>query len=323
MRRATASVRHRAIARLVITLVAVFSLAAVVLGVLVTGPVNAAQSVTGLYEPVMENAKRVRELTTPFVIAVLPDTQGYTGSAGLGRPGFAKQIEWLLANAADKNIVFVTQVGDLVVGGTDDREWANARNALDPLFAQDWLPFSIVRGNHDDPGYFLKNLPLSLMQSKPWFVAASPSGLCQAQMFKVQEAWFLHIGFQVWATEAELRWADELLKRPSLRGLPVIVSTHDYLDYRGKKSSTGRRMWDAFVNDNPMVFMVLCGHMRGECLRQLQRRRSPRLRNDGRLSGSRLRRQRADAAHHHRPAERHDRGQDLLPLLPAQERGRT
>ncbi len=87
----------------------------------------------------------------------------------------------------------------MVDGGTDDRQWANASDALDPLLGQDWLPFSIVRGNHDDPGYFLKNLPLSLMQSKPWFVAASPSGLCQAQMFKVQEAWFLHIGFQVWA----------------------------------------------------------------------------------------------------------------------------
>ncbi len=131
------------------------------------------------------------------------------------------------------------------------------------MLAQDWLPFSIVRGNHDDPGYFLKNLPLSLMQSKPWFVAASPSGLCQAQMFTVQDASFLHIGFQVWPTDAELAWANELLKRPSLQGLPVIVSTHDYMGGR-KKTSTGRRMWNAFVNDNPMVFMVLCGHISGE-----------------------------------------------------------
>ncbi len=95
-------------------MVAVFSLVAVVLGVLATGPVNAAQSVTGLYESATENAKRVRELTTPFVIAVVPDTQAYTG---LGQVEFKKQIEWVLANAAEKNIVFVTHLGDVVDDG--------------------------------------------------------------------------------------------------------------------------------------------------------------------------------------------------------------
>jgi predicted phosphodiesterase len=249
--------RLSSIPKLMIVLVL---LVGVILGLLLPGPAVAAPPIPGVYQSGFENAERVRELTTPFTIVALPDTQMYSA---LGQIEFKKQIEWVLANAADKNIVFVTHLGDVVDDGTDDAQWADALDALNPLLAQDWLPFSIVRGNHDDPGYFLENLPLSLMQSKPWFVAASPSGLCQAQKFKVQQAWFLHIGFQVWPTEAELEWADELLNRPSLQGMPVIVSTHDYLD-TGGKSVAGRTIWDAFVKDNPLVFMVLCGHVADE-----------------------------------------------------------
>jgi hypothetical protein len=208
----------------------------------------------------LKNAAHMRALETPFTIAAIPDTQVYSEE---GDPGFQKQVEWLLANAKAKNIVFVTHLGDVVDNGTDPEQWTNAMTALDPLLQQDWLPFSIVRGNHDDPAFFLQNLPVSLMESKPWFVAASPSGLAQAQTFTVQKARFLHIGFEKDPTDAELCWANRLLSRPRLEGMPVIVSTHDYIDGSGK-SVTGRNMWDKFVRDNPMVFMVLNGHTHTE-----------------------------------------------------------
>jgi hypothetical protein len=79
----------------------------------------------------------------------------------------------------------------------------------------------------------------------------------------VQGISFLHIGFQKDPTDAELAWANELLTRPSLQGMPVIVSTHDYIDGSGR-SFTGRRMWEGFVKNNPMVFMVLNGHTHTE-----------------------------------------------------------
>jgi hypothetical protein len=258
VKRAIASVRHSGIPRLVVALVACFALAVVALDLLLPSPAEARglPDASRAYEPVIQNASRLAEPAQPFMIVALPDTQVYSE---LGQVEFKKQIDWVLANASDKNIVFVTHLGDVVDDGTEDAQWANALEALDPLLGQDRLPFSIVRGNHDDPTYFLKNLPLSLMQSKPWFVAASPSGLCQAQKFKANGTWFLHIGFGVAPTDAELEWADDLLKQPALQGMPVVVSTHDYLNGDGK-SATGLRMWNAFVKNNPMVFMVLCGH---------------------------------------------------------------
>ena len=261
MTREAASIRWLGRRRLVILLIAQVLLAAVVFAVLLTGVANSTSAGPASYDTAIGNAQRVRELTRPFVIAALPDTQAYSES---GEDGFKKQIEWLLANAADKNIVFVTHLGDVVNVGADRGQWATALRALRPLLRQDRLPFSIVRGNHDDPNYFLKNLPPSLMRGKPWFVAASPSGLCQAQRFNVDGAWFLHVGFGVQPTDAELAWADDLLKRSDLRGMPVIVTTHDYLGGGNGKSAAGRRVWNGFVKNNPMIFMVLCGHVAQE-----------------------------------------------------------
>jgi 5'-nucleotidase len=206
------------------------------------------------------NAGNIRALTQPFTIAALPDTQVYAED---GEPAFGKQIEWVLSNAATENIAFVTHLGDVVDNGEDGVQWANAMNALNPLIDQDVLPFSIVRGNHDDPRFFLNNIPLSTTAKKPWFVGVSSSGLTQAQLFTVNGAQFLHLGFQKDPTAEELAWANALLTLPNMNGLPVIVSTHDYIDGSGQ-SVTGRMIWNGFVKNNPMVFMVLNGHTHTE-----------------------------------------------------------
>jgi predicted phosphodiesterase len=206
------------------------------------------------------NARAVRALSKPFTIVALPDTQIYAEENNLG---FQEQVNWVLNNAYSQNIAFVAHLGDVVDNGTDAVQWINAMTALAPLLAQSQLPFSIVRGNHDEPNFFLANIPLELMQSKPWLVDAAAGGLSQAQVFRVEDACILHIGFQKDPTKEELDWANELLARPELEGLPVIVSTHDYIDGNGQ-SPTGRIIWNDFAKKNPMVFMVLNGHTHTE-----------------------------------------------------------
>jgi predicted phosphodiesterase len=259
VRRATASIQRRGIPSRIIAVTALLALTALVLAGLLPStatawPIAGADSSREIAS--LANAERLQGLTRPFTIAVIPDTQVYTDR---GMPEFEKQIEWVLAHAAEKNIVFVTHMGDVVDDGRVQAQWDNALDALGPLLAQNRLPFSIVRGNHDDPEYLLKNVPLFLTKRKPWFVAASPSGLSQAQKFQVKGVWFLHIGLEHNPTEEELGWANDLLREPALRGMPVIVSIHRYLDEDGK-APVGQRVWDSFIKDNPQVFMVLCGH---------------------------------------------------------------
>ncbi len=210
------------------------------------------------------NAQAARALTKPFTIAAIPDTQVYTEETDPAvRDGFKKQVDWILANAASSNISFVAHLGDVVDNGTDTAQWTNAMTALDPLLAQSALPFSIVRGNHDDPTFFLNNITPAVTQGKPWFIEAAPGNLSQAQVFRVEGACILHIGFQKDPTTEELAWANALLAKPELQGLPVVVSTHDYIDGSGQ-SWTGRIIWNDFVKNNPMVFMVLNGHTHTE-----------------------------------------------------------
>jgi predicted phosphodiesterase len=203
-------------------------------------------------------ARAIRALSKPFTIAAIPDTQVYAEDNLIE---FDKQIEWVMANAG--SLAFVAHLGDVIDNGTDEEQWANAMRALNPLLSQDDLPFSIVRGNHDEPSYFLNNISPSITQSKPWFIDAAPGDLSQAQVFRVEGACILHIGFQKDPTAEELDWANALLARPELKGLPVIVSTHDYIDGSGQ-SMTGRMIWNGFVKNNPMVFMVLNGHTHTE-----------------------------------------------------------
>ena len=101
------------------------------------------------------------------------------------------------------------------------------------------------------------------MASKGWFAGASPSGLTQAQRFNVQGTWFLHIGFQKDPTEADLAWANALLRRDDFKRYPTIVSTHDYL-VPGGRSVTGKNIWEKFVKKHRMIFMVLNGHTHTE-----------------------------------------------------------
>jgi hypothetical protein len=178
-------------------------------------------------------------------------------------PGFQKQVEWVLTNVDSQNISFVAHLGDVVDNGTDIAQWTNAMTALNPLLDQDDLPFSIVRGNHDEPIFFLNYIQPSVTQSKPWFIQAAPGDLSQAQVFRVEDACILHIGFQKDPTTEELEWANGLLARPELLGLPVIVTTHDYIDGSGQ-SPTGKYIWNELVKDNPMIFMVLNGHTHTE-----------------------------------------------------------
>lgn len=212
-----------------------------------------------------QTARAARELSTPFTIAVLPDTQAYSEDPAL-TVAFEKQVEWVLAQREALNIAFVTHLGDVVDNGTDLAQWERAMGALRPLLEQHELPFSIVRGNHDDPATFLQNLPPDTRPARKWTVGASPSGLARAQIFKVEALRFLHLGLQVDPTPADLAWADALLASADYAYLPVIVSTHDDLGLGGR-TAVGRGLWESFVSVHPMIFMVLNGHVHGEASR--------------------------------------------------------
>ena len=81
----------------------------------------------------------------PFTIVMLPDTQFY---AEKYPTYFHDQTEWVRQNAEKENIVFVTQVGDIVQNGdAAPDEWKVADEAFSRL--KGVVPWGVAIGNHD------------------------------------------------------------------------------------------------------------------------------------------------------------------------------
>src|SRR6185436_13480752 len=76
------------------------------------------------------------------------------------------QTDWILAQRASRNIVFVTQLGDCVESGDNagnDIEWRYATNAMyrleNPLttLRTHGLPYGVAVGNHDQTPFGTAN----------------------------------------------------------------------------------------------------------------------------------------------------------------------
>lgn len=176
------------------------------------------------------------------------------------------------------------------------------------------VPFSVVPGNHDydatfsdarwrpaaeaceiDPGdpHSIGMLHFGGLDSfrdvfgawspffhtMPWYVSSFRGGANSAQVFSAGGYTFLHIALEMDPPGDALAWAADVMD--ILRGLPTIISTHDYLDTAAQRKpcpiihpsltdpvhNDAQTVWDDFISLRDQVFLVLCGHQHGEATR--------------------------------------------------------
>lgn len=206
-----------------------------------------------------------------FTVAVVPDTQNYS-DATLSQPQgadiFARQMRYLVDKREEKNLMFVTFVGDIVQhgdgqfrqtveGGAEDRfrywnsraEWDNANRAVS-ILSRSPIPFGMSPGNHDYDNYSWWDGPDSPgagrplsggrtwdyyfgprsrhFAGKPWYGGAFNQGLNSYQFFTGGGKRFLHLSLEMQPTADALAWAQEAIDANP--GLPVIVTTHEWLN---------------------------------------------------------------------------------------------
>jgi hypothetical protein len=251
-----------------------------------------------------------------FTIAVVSDTQNYadiTLPQPRGADTFAQQMRYLVDKRAEKNLAFVTFVGDVVQHGDgqfrqklpdgqfrthDTRaEWDIANSAVS-ILSRSNIPFGMSPGNHDydnsgwwtgpdSPGAVAP--PLSggrtwelyfgpgsrHFAGKPWYGGGFRQGLSSYQLFTGGGQRFLHLSLEMQPPQSTLDWAQKAIDANP--GLPVIITTHDWLKpgktERSDGSSSGGvgyfagsdhlppdAIWDRFIRKNPAIFLVLSGH---------------------------------------------------------------
>jgi hypothetical protein len=230
----------------------------------------------------------------PFTIAVLPDTQFYSESF----PSiFNAQTDWIVAQRQARNIVFATQLGDLVQNGERgaDRnlaEWQRADAAMDRLDGNlastpdGVLPYTALIGNHDYVTVSDKTSGNARYQeffsptryaSRSWYLEGSANVGGHAVLFQGGGYTFLSISLQYEALDSDLQWAQEIMD--AYPGIPTLLLTHSYLNpsslqrqktIQGNNAGTpnagnsGESLFQNFVFNHPQIFLVMNGHFSGE-----------------------------------------------------------
>ncbi|MCY2932353.1 MAG: metallophosphoesterase [Planctomycetota bacterium] len=210
--------------------------------------------------------------TKPFTVVMLPDTQYYSAKFPAT---FAAQTRWVRENAGKENIVFVTQVGDIVDNVKAPEQWQAADAGMSLLDGA--LPYGVAIGNHDYDDLdkqasptFASHFGPKRFAGRSWYGGGTEDGQCSVQFFQGAGRRFmvLHLPFE--GSEKALAWAREIIaKNP---GVPTIVSTHCYLCPGGTpfpdNPAAGRlgikAVKDKLIDKCPQIFLVLSGHCPAE-----------------------------------------------------------
>lgn len=216
-----------------------------------------------------------------FTIIAIPDTQYYVSRKNGGTPEhFTAQTDWIVANKAARNIVFVTQLGDCVENGDNggnDVEWQHATNAMyrleNPLttLLEDGLPYGIAVGNHDQsPG----GQSGSTVFYNQYFGEAHFGGRNyygghhgtnndnHYELFSASGLDFIiiHLEYDPAADTNVLQWADGLLKAYANRRAIVVSHWIINAGFQASFSAQGQAIYNA-LKANENLFLMLCGHV--------------------------------------------------------------
>ena len=231
-----------------------------------------------------EFAIKVNSDKQEFTLIIIPDTQRYA----LFFPDiFYAQTRWIRDHHKALNTRFVIHVGD-VVDERSDKEWAVADRAFTDLDGE--VPYLVVPGNHDlekgPDGKLIRqstkfNAVFSPYRFKGYSWYGGHKGVTSDNSFGYFEAGgrkFMVVGLEYGPSDATLDWADLLIDNHKDQH-QVILVTHAYLyeddtrlgegdQWSPKKSNPhwndGEGIWDKLVRRQDNIFMVLCGHVKGD-----------------------------------------------------------
>ncbi len=200
-----------------------------------------------------------------FTLVALPDTQFYSESY----PSiFDNQTQWIVDTAGNLKTIFVTHEGDVVNVMTQTIQWENANHSMSKLDGN--VPWAIAPGNHEldsNATNYNTYFGYDRFNGKSWYGGAYQNTNTNSyELFSGGDDDYLIFHLQYGVNDSVLAWANTTISSyPNRR---AIVTTHDYMDSSGTRSTTGTLIWNDFVAPHAnQIFLVMCGHTLGETIR--------------------------------------------------------
>ena len=181
---------------------------------------------------------------------------------------FSLIYDWILDNVDEKNIQFVFGLGD-ITERSSQAEWTRAKEAIHTM--DGIVPYSLVRGNHDDATSFKKAFPLSDYEDE---ILDSFDGtmINTCRELTVGKIDYLIFTLDYGASDAVLNWVGKLCEEYSDHH--AIITTHCYLFRDGTTldqgdvcppattggHNNGDHMWDKLISKHENILMVISGH---------------------------------------------------------------
>jgi phosphodiesterase/alkaline phosphatase D-like protein/mono/diheme cytochrome c family protein len=208
-------------------------------------------------------------------VIILPDTQEYTSQMNGGNINmFTAQTQWIVNNRVSRNIVGVSNVGDIVDSWTDPAMSTQYNLALtatnlleNPVTTglPDGIPYAMLMGNHDfeDHAKFNSVYGVSRFTGRGYYGGHyGTANDCSYILFSGGGRDFVLVAISYAPTAAELTWAKGVLDLyPNRVG---IVSSHGILNESqtipAPWNADGSAIYNALKSTTNLRLMV-CGHM--------------------------------------------------------------
>ena len=220
-----------------------------------------------------------------YSFAVVGDTQYMTkwDAMDTATKQYLEMVyDWIIANKDKKNIKYVMGLGDITdtLNGTNTaNEWKVAAAQIARLDGV--LPYSQVRGNHDNSTYFNQYFDNDAYKSQlsGWYEGTGV--LNTYSKFEVYGQKYLLLALDDKADDNVVAWANGIVSaNPEYR---VIITTHTYMGHTGELIDStdeywqyctgktniavegdirndGKELWDKLVSKHSNIVLVLCGH---------------------------------------------------------------
>ena len=185
----------------------------------------------------------------------------------------AKIYDWIIDNVEEKKIAYVMGLGDICQTANSVDEWAVAKEQIKRLNGV--VPYSLVRGNHDDTTSFTRVVgnenPEYVETLEGAFEKGRAAVLNNWRTLRVGGVSYLIMVLDYYPTDAVLEWANKVIaEHPHHR---VIITTHGYLNtnstpisgydknYAPHGGNSGKDIWNKLGKKHENIFMIISGHV--------------------------------------------------------------